>query len=430
MIPQTVPKIIIDFTDERLTGNAGLVFIGQLAKQLRLPELLSDTIKVKQRRRGCSDSEMLLSLIYSLCTGHGCLPDVDALNADSVSQQMLGLTQVPDSRRLGEYLSRCTPEVVDRLQTIIRTFTPLIIPDLITHHREQDGYIPVFMDGSAIEVTGRLFEHASWGFSGEDQYWLHGVFIGGMWASGRLHPGGSVVTKGWRCQLDQDVCPLFKGTDRIWLRADNSYYKGKLVDYCRAKGWDYSISVTDGRKKKPIVEQLEGLSDDCWTDIGLGEQAIFAYYQPTGWSDEQIYVMIRRLEENQQQLLMPIYTVILVSRGDLPVAELIKRHRGKQGQENAFKGPLIDLDLHHPPCRSFIANQVVYACGQIAQLLLRAAQFQLLPTTARQHGIRPIIRYLIRSCARLVQTGRRLKLYFAKTAFRLDWIYYASCQLE
>ena len=203
---------------------------------------------------------MLVSLIYSLCTGHGCLSDVDALKADSVSQQVLGLSQVPDSRRLGEYLSRCTPQVLDQLYAIIRTLTPLIIPEVVAHHQEQDGYVPVFMDGSAIEVTGRLFEQASWGFTGEDQYWLHGVFIGGAWVSGRLHPGGSAVTKGWRGQLDQDVAPLLKDTNRVWLRADNSYYKGKLIDYCRAKDWDYSISVTDGRKKKPILDQLEGLS--------------------------------------------------------------------------------------------------------------------------------------------------------------------------
>ena len=37
-----------------------------------------------------------------------------------------------------------------------------------------------------------------------------------------------------------------------------------------------------------------------------------------------------------------------------------------------FKGPLIEMDLHHPPCRRFAANQAFYACGQIAQLLLMA----------------------------------------------------------
>ncbi len=55
------------------------------------------------------------------------------------------------------------------------------------------------------------------------------------------------------------------------------------------------------------------------------------------------------------------------------------QHRGKQGQGNVFRGPLIDLDLHHPPCRSFTANQAFYLCGLLAQALLCAVQYWLLP---------------------------------------------------
>ena len=80
-----------------------------------------------------------------------------------------------------------------------------------------------------------------------------------------------------------------------------------------------------------------------------------------------------------------------MSRDDLDLEELVRRHRGKQGHENAFKGPLIDMDLHHPPCRKFYANQAFYAWGQLGQLLLRAVQYQLMPTQARKNRfqIRP-----------------------------------------
>ena len=57
-------------------------------------------------------------------------------------------------------------------------------------------------------------------------------------------------------------------------------------------------------------------------------------------------------------------------------------------------------------------------------------QYRLLPAKARRHGIRPIIRHLIRTAARLVRSARRWRLDFSKTAFRLDWLYYAACQLE
>lgn len=53
----------------------------------------------------------------------------------------------------------------------------------------------------SIEVDGRLFEGVGKGYDGTQKYWLHGVFVGGLWAVGHLHPGGVGVTAGWREQL-------------------------------------------------------------------------------------------------------------------------------------------------------------------------------------------------------------------------------------
>ena len=73
--------------------------------------------------------------------------------------------------------------------------------------------------------------------------------------------------------------------------------------------------------------------------------------------------------------------------------------------ENAFKGPLVDMDLHHPPCRGYRANQAFHAYGRMAHMLLRAVQYRLLPKTARRHGIRPLVRHVMRTVARLVTSG-------------------------
>ena len=58
------------------------------------------------------------------------------------------------------------------------------------------------------------------------------------------------------------------------------------------------------------------------------------YYRPSGWQREEVYVVIRRTHEDGQRLLVPHYGFILVSRDDMPLAELVRRHRAKQGQEN------------------------------------------------------------------------------------------------
>jgi len=77
-----------------------------------------------------------------------------------------------------------------------------------------------------------------------------------------------------------------------------------------------------------------------------------------------------------------------------------------------------------------MANKAFYACGLIAQVLLRAVQYHLLPKSARKHGIRPIIRYLIQTAAQLVRSGRQWTLQFSKECFHLDWLLHISLQRE
>ena len=101
----------------------------------------------------------------------------------------------------------------------------------------------------------------------------------------------------------------------------------------------------------------------------MEEAAAFASQRPSGWYAERRYAVVRRRTENGQLLLVPRHTVIVVWRDDLPLEELVLRHRAKQGQENTFKGPLIGLGLHYPLCR---ANQAFHALDHIAQALLRS----------------------------------------------------------
>ena len=63
------------------------------------------------------------------------------------------------------------------------------------------------------------------GYDGAVQYWLHGVFIGGLWASGRLYPDGIEVTRGWCEHLERGTAPALTAAMPVWARADGAYYK-------------------------------------------------------------------------------------------------------------------------------------------------------------------------------------------------------------
>jgi hypothetical protein len=422
-------NVAIDFTDEKLVANGGSLFLVQMARRMELPRRLRDAVSVKVRARGASDEEMLLSLIYSLAQGDGALSDLDRFRADSARVVLSGLERVPGSRRLGEYLGRFHAGAVRALQGVAQDLDAMVLAQVVEQAKAELGYVPLFIDGSAIEVAGH-YEGAGTGYNDEKQYWLHSVFVGRLWVSQRLLPGGVDVAEGWQEQLQEVEDKL--GGQPFWLRADNAYYRREVTKYCREKGWDYSISVTNRIYKLPLRRQLAEVAEDSWEWLNdeKTEQGAWLVHKPSRWEEKESYVVVRTLWDGGQKLLVPRYTFILANRIDLPLAEVVRRHRGKQGQENAHKGPLIDLDLHHPPCRTLLANQAFYTAGQIAQILLLAVQYELLPKSARKHGLRVLIRDLVRVPARLVSRGRCLILKFVKSAHRLDWIIHAAEQID
>ncbi len=80
------------------------------------------------------------------------------------------------------------------------------------------------------------------------------------------------------------------------------------------------------------------------------------------------------------------------------------------------------MDLHHPTTRCFLGNQLYDTCGLIAQQLFVTMQYGMLPTTARSCGLRPLIRDVIGTVAKLTRSGRRDRLAFGKTNPKLDWL--------
>lgn len=420
-------KIEIDFTDEGITASAGSVFLSAMARKLGLGEHLKETIKLKKRERGASDREMLLSLIYSLAQGDGAILDVDRLGQDRTRCNLLGLKTVPKHRRLGEYLMRFDSSACEQLQHVACAQASRVINTVIAHEVQSKGYVPVFVDGTGLEVTGEYFEGAGKLYDGSIGYWLHAAFVGGLWVTQRLQQGGGHVAGGVK-ELLLETAGMLGKYHPVWARFDNAYYRKEVVDFCTKEGWDYSISVTNETYKRPLREMVEDFCEDDWEAINDdgSEHAAFIYHRPSGWKSEQVYVVVRTIYQGTQKLLYPRYTFILASRDDLFLAEIVKRHRGKQGQENALKGPLIHLDLHHPPCRTFNANRAFYSAGQIAQILLVALQMKLLPAEARRHGIRTIIRDLVRVAGKLVYHARRWKLLFSKSALKLHSLSHAA----
>lgn len=418
----------VDFSEERLTANAGLAFVARQAQRLGLPAALHE-LQLKQRRRGVDEVDACLSLIYNLSAGNGSLSDLDRLRADEAACQATGLHCGLSSRRASEFLARFTASSLGLLHAIARRVARPVVAAHAQRLHGQLGYVPVFVDGSAIEVQGTQFEGARRGYNGSLQYWLHAVFVGDMWASSRLHPGGTDVASSWHEQLKDDLAAMLPQGVCPWVRADNAYYRGDFVRWLQGQRWDYSISVTNDNNKAPVLRQVRGDSGHHWRRLNDDEHATLVWHQPAGWDRPQAYVVVCTRYEGAQALIEERYQVIAVSRTDLSVAELVRRHRAKQGQENALKGPLVEMDLHHPPCKSLAANAAFYSLAQIAQVLLMALKYEALPQGAHSLGVGRLMRTVVRLAGKLTQSGRQLHLWLSKGTVRLDWLAHCANKL-
>ena len=149
--------------------------------------------------------------------------------------------------------------------------------------------MPVFVDGTGIEVQGHQCKGTARGYNGEKQDWLRSMFVGAAWISARLNEGTTDVKGDWRERLEAEVAPLLAAGTPDWLREDNAYYCGALAAYCRERGWNYSLSVTDSRRKHPmlrIVAAME-LADQDWRPLVPEgrEEAVLVFYKPKSWEE-------------------------------------------------------------------------------------------------------------------------------------------------
>ncbi len=290
--PDSAPTLAYDVYDDDLTGLAGLGMVARLARFLGLPEKLAASVRLKRRRRGGSAVQILLVLIYAACAGGGRLHAVDALGTDDVARQACGLRAVPASRRLGADLQRMHEAALEGLRECARLVSRRLVPLVAQACGQRWGAAPVFVDGTGIEVEGQLFGNAERGYHGEQQSWLHSVCVGAAWVSVRLNAGGTDVKGDWREQLDRDAVPWLTGRQPVGLRAASADSCQGLASYCRRRGWDASVSVTDPRQKVPLLRLAAamGLREDEGEPLDAAgkERAIAMAYRPARWPEEPV----------------------------------------------------------------------------------------------------------------------------------------------
>ena len=239
-------RVRIGAVDPRLTGHAGVAAVTELDRVLGIGQALDAGIgQVKQRRRGCTAGELLVSMASAQLAGAEFLVGMDRRREDHAGQA-LEPVPTPASTTTVQLAQRFTPTHLAGIEAGIGTVNRRVMA-LLPENRREQLLVVATIDGDTtdVEVYGRKKQDAVYNYQGQRAYRPHIAF----WAEG----GTTLAADLMRADedprpvaadlLDRAVAALPPGVDKIRCRWDSGYFAVDLARHCVEKGVDFAIGV-------------------------------------------------------------------------------------------------------------------------------------------------------------------------------------------
>jgi hypothetical protein len=445
-------QFIIAESAADFTSHAGLGLIG-LALE-RYTDLTTDAAAVAPLRcDAIGHRDVLSCYVAMLCLGKSDFEAISGFREDAFFHEALGLKQVPSEGTLRQ-----------RMDAHAETFRPLVETAAVAFVRNvgapitplANGLVPLDCDVTPFDNGKTRKEGVSRTYKGCDGFAPMAAYLG---------------QEGWTLELEmrEGSQHCQKGTpeflQRVLARARSLTQRGVLLRLDGGNDAIDNIAVVEAHNEQhpdaqPVRyiikwnprqesrEQWLAYAEDHaeWVEPRPGkrvatfdvivnrEDADYAYALR-----RVMRVVERTIDKHGQHLLVPEieiegwWTSLWADPED--IIALYADHGTSEQFHSEFK---TDLDIERLPSGKFATNALVLACAQLAYNLLRWIGLSGLlgpdaPVRhkAKRRRLRTVMQELMYLAARLVRTGRRLKLAFgwgcpALPAFRRLYAQLAS----
>ena len=423
----------------------------------RLDAAVEEVRRFKQRRRGLSGGELLVSLAESIRAGGSHLAHLDSLREDEAGRVLRAVAEVPAPETASQLLPRFSERQCQKVVgELARSGVEL---DRMLGLLEQDP-VTLDLDSTATEVYGRQKEDADYNYEGK-------LSFGSLLCTRAERR--RVLAAGLRPGSDKPISPrlvlralrtLPKGHGEVRLRADSGFYSSGFLTWCRRHRLRFCVVVP---RCQLMWEARRHLPPTAWRPCREMEGAEVAEgrFSPPGWEHEPLRLLVRRVRVEADQIsksprsrrrrTIPKGQLQLALKGlvghtysysfmvtDLPgeAGELEHWQRRRAHIEERIKDLKLGCGVIHLPLRRRRANYAWQtACviasnlaamlssahvareRQEARVALGSLTDEQLRAVGQEHNTRVLPRWLLSVPARLVRSGRRLYLRLARGMF-------------
>jgi hypothetical protein len=394
-------RLVIRADDPGLTPYAGLAIGGELARRLRLVELVDAELgvvrrarAVKARRRGLSAGALVVSLAECQIAGAECFDDIEDVRADAAGAPWRAVPATPSAPTARQLARRFRPSHIRAIERAQARVGERLDREL----GRDPGEPTIDLDGTETVVHGRRKQGARRSRSGRLAY--HSYVA--TWAQrGRAltselkggHQAKISAAESLRiCRRALALLPA--GHGQVTVRGDSGFYSAELMTGLRKRGTRFTLSVP---RTSTMWAKLGEIAEHAWTDaIDMpGAQVAELAFGPDGWEHAPLRLIVRRVPVSAAELeagsakarrrtTIPPEQLQMVLDGqldstfaysfiatDIPASEKSTAdvehfHRQRAQIEERFKDAKLGQPLRHLPSGDLNANRLWLCCALMA----------------------------------------------------------------
>jgi hypothetical protein len=408
----------VEFSDERLISDAGLLLCASLADRLGLEDLVNESVWLPYRAPGAAlPGRKVMTLVHGMAAGADSIDDMQLLRAGS-SGLILGHRVMAPST-LGTFLRAFSFGHVRQLDRVL---------DVALTRAWEAGAGPgesplvVDLDSFIGEVYGYEKQGAGYGYTHKRGY--HPMIATrsdtGEVIHIRCRKGKANTQRGAERFVDELLARARRaGHDGlIVLRADSGFENHKLMQRLDREGVEFSIGVKQSKTIRTLIEQIP---EEDWTPVPdypeTGEAQI-AEIMLGSW---RLVVRRTRLVGTQAELWPNWRHHAFLTNRTVPLLTADIDHRDHAQVELVIRD-LKDQALAHFPSGDYHANSAWTVIAAIAHNLARWTTLIGLPNRPVQTASARR-RHLLQIPGRLTRTSRQWTLRLpARWPWRTDFL--------
>jgi hypothetical protein len=358
----------VEFDDERLIANAGLLLVATLSRRLGIEQLVDKTVRLGERVGAARPGRKVLTLIHAIAAGADSIDDTDVLRAGA-TESLLGHKAMAPST-LGTFLRAFTFGHVRQLDRVLgeaigRAWAAGAGPGA--------KRLVIDIDSFLGEAKGRLKQGASRGYTGVRGYHpLIATRAGtGEVLHARARKGAAASGRGALRFCEELVARVRRAgaEGEILLRADAGFYSGKVIAYLEAKRCLYSIAVT---QHKRMAQRIATIPESAWQPVPDYPETGICELAETTYGGRRLIVRRVHLhdQEGQEELFSYWRHFAFLTNREEDMHLVDAEHRDHAEVELQIRD-LKDQALAHFPSGSFAANAAWTAIACLAHNLSR-----------------------------------------------------------